>query len=212
MQKESYSSVVRRIIPNNKKCIGSYCLFLIHEIMFERMNGVKLNSNMNIYLSKKTYIKDNPYNEVLAIVGISVNHINEMNEVINVLRNCSLLNEIDGFESLNFYSEKGFNMLKNHVSIEKNMLMLFTIEPRGTGQDLKTYPNPNLCLSGGRMDPNDKNSDECMRREIYEELSIHLDQRMFQLINQNVNIIEEISHNKKYKQYYILNSGSFYFV
>ena len=108
--------------------------------------------------------------------------------------------------------EKGFNMLKDHIPVDKNMLMLSTIEPRGIGKTLKTYPNPNLCLPGGQMDSDDVSPDECMRREIYEELSIHLDQRMFNLINLNVNITEEINRNGKYKQYYILNSGAFYFV
>jgi hypothetical protein len=199
-------------ITTDSNCTGTYCVMLVNKLFFEKMGGIKLNCSMNIYIANRTFIENSPSNEVSSIIGVSIEHVNEIDKLISILQKSKVLADIAGINELYFYRRVAFGHLKANISsIESNMLMLFTVEPRGTGELEKIYPRANLCLPGGSMDACDGNDpSKCMMREINEELHINLSRKMFDVITRTV---YQFKYSKigKYKQCYILDMEDFYF-
>jgi hypothetical protein len=194
---------------NIKKCNSTCCILTVHELFFQKMKGKKIDSNIIIYFSNRQYEEKNAEKEASAVIGISVKHKYEIDKAIDILRTVKQLGHIAGIEELHFYKQEYYDKMMHAVSGSDEMLMLFTIEPKGKKKLKKYYPTANLCLAGGKVNKEDnKDPDNCMIREIYEELHINLPKNIFKAI---IKIKYSIDDKNQLKECYVLDMDNFLF-
>jgi len=157
---------------------SSYVMAIITSENFKKKGAIQLSSG--IYWIKRDY-DGSSTGETCALIGVPIQFIfdflDENGELINKIRRDQELDYIDGIETLSCrYIQLAISKFKTFFKREDEQeLMIFNIEPKGSGKLEKAYPNPTITVPGGTMEEKDLlDFERCAMREFQEETGIDI--------------------------------------
>ena len=180
---------------------------------FEKKGATKLDCG--IYWIKKEY-DGTSTGETCALIGIPLHlifsMIDEECDLVKTLRLEEKLSYIEGIEELSCrYVQTAitkFKMFFKREDVEE--LMLFNIEPKGSGKLEKQYPKPLITVPGGTMEEKDlQDFERCALREFKEETGLDISDTHHKISREKVKKGFRFSHfpssQKRLKMIYAKN-------
>jgi ADP-ribose pyrophosphatase YjhB (NUDIX family) len=157
---------------------SSYVMAIIRTDEFIKKGAIQLSCG--IYWIKREY-DGSSTGETCALLGVPIFHIfdflDENGDLINKIRNEEQLQYIEGIDTLSCRSvQLAISKFKVFFRREdENELMIFNIEPKGSGKLERAYPIPLITVPGGTMEEKDLlDFERCAMREFQEETGIDI--------------------------------------
>ena len=181
---------------------GSYIIAIISKSSFVGMGAELLNNG--IFFIPKEY-KGTSHFETHALLGIPKHLVSDLikedSTLLDSIRSESKLNYVPGLNMLSCarISDPLSKFLRYLNHCNDNDLLLFNIEPMGTGRLKRCYPVPYITVPGGRMDDIDNHSFEsCGLREFREETGFDISFCHKEITRQKIK-----KYNNKNKKWFI---------